>query len=231
MVKLFPLLLLFFLCIMPGLAQSSDNNDIQFWNETQITFPLIKKDDGSGKKTEKLSFFINGNLRFGKNISKFVDERIGFGFNYRINKHVTLTPSYLYIAQQPPLGDDRAFENRFRFAVGLEKSWKKFSIDDRNLIEYRSRNSTADTVRYRNRLRFVRPIMKDDKEIVAPFVSNEIFYDFRAKAFSRNELSFGVTRKLSSHTSADFFYLWQANRSGSPGRVSAFGVNFKIKID
>lgn len=231
MVKLFSLLFLTFLCILPGLAQSADNNDIQFWNETQITFPVIKKDDGSGKKTEKLSFFINGNLRLGKNGGKLIDERIGFGFNYRVNKHVTLTPSYLYIAQQPPLGGSNAFENRFRFAVGLENAWEKISIDDRNLIEYRSRNSSADTVRYRNRLRFVYHVKKDDKEIVAPFVSNEVFYDFRAKAFSRNELSFGVTRKLNSHTSADFFYLWQANRGGSPRRVSAFGVNFKIKID
>lgn len=232
MIRIFTLWLLVFICAaLTGLAQSSDNNDIQFWSDTQITFPVIKKKDSAGKETEKLSFFINGHLRFGKNVSRFTDERVGFGFNYKVNKHITLTPSYLFIAHQPPFGGPNAYENRLRFAVGLERQWKKFSIDDRNLVEYRSRNIAPDSVRYRNRLRFVYKVTKDDKEIIAPFVADEVFYDFRAKAFTRNELSLGVTRKLNSNTSADFFYLWQTNRSGSPKNVSAFGVNFKIKID
>jgi hypothetical protein len=231
MTKLLPLFISLVLCALPGFAQTAaDNNDIQFWNETQVIFPVIKKKDLSGKATEKLSFFLNGNLRFGQNIRHFADERIGFGFIYRQNKYLTFTPSYIYIAQQPAPGR-RAFESRLRFAVGLENRWKKFAVDDRNLVEYRFRNNTADSVRYRNKLRFVYPVKKEKKELFAPFAANEIYYDFRAKAFSRNELSLGVTRKFNPNVSADFFYLWQVNKTGSPRKLNVIGVNLKIKID
>jgi len=231
MIKLLPLLISLFLCSVPGLTQTaSDNNDIQFWNETQVIFPVIKKKDAAGKTTEKLSFFVNGNLRFGQNIRHFADERIGFGFTYRQNKHLTFTPSYIYIAQQP-VAHRSLFESRLRCAVGLENRWKKFSVDDRNLIEYRFRNNSADSVRYRNKLRFVYPVKKNDKELFAPFAADEVFYDFRAKAFSRNELSLGLTRRLTPNISADFFYLWQVNKTGSPRKLNVIGVNLKIKID
>lgn len=230
MTKLLHLSILIFICSLPGLAQVPDNNDLQFWNETQVSFPVIKKKDADGKTTEKLSFFFNGNLRVGRNISRFIDERAGFGFTYRQNKYLTFTPSYIYIAQQPAAGP-RLFESRLRFAVGIENRRKKFSIDDRNLVEYRLRNNAADSVRYRNKLRFVYPVKKDDKEIFAPFAANELFYDFRAKAFSRNEISLGVTRKLNPNVSADVFYLWQVNKTGSPRKVNVIGVNLKIKID
>lgn len=216
-----------FVCFTHVQAQTSspDDHDNQFWNEAQLSIPITRQDD-----KPKLSFLINANLRFGGNISRFSDERIGFGLEYKLNKHVTLTPSYIYIGQQP-LPNVRLYESRFRFAVTLENRWKKFSIDDRNLIEYRMRNGIADSVRYRNRARFVIPVKKGDKELFAPFIANELFYDFRAKAFSRNEVYLGITRKLTPNVSTDIFYMWQANRSGSPKALNVIGVNFKIKLD
>lgn len=118
-----------------------------------------------------------------------------------------------------------------RFAVNLENSWKKFSVDDRNLVEYRFRNSRSDSVRYRNRLRFRFPIKKDKKELFVLFAANEIYYDFQAKTFSRNEFSVGASRKLNSNVTADFFYLLRRNKSDSPKQLNVFGVNLTIKID
>lgn len=225
------ILVLLTLSLTAGSALSQDGSlDTQFWNETQVTFPVIKKTDDSGKVTEKLSFFINGNLRSNQGLGRFIDQRAGFGFIYKHNKHVSFTPSYIYIAQKP-LPHRTIYESRLRFAINLENRWKKFSLDDRNLIEYRFRNNAADNVRYRNRLKFVYPVKKNDKEVLAPYVSNEVFYDFQAKEVSRNELSFGVTRKLNPNVSADFFYIWQANRSNLLPYVNVFGINIKIRID
>ncbi len=207
-----------------------DNLDYQFWNETQLIFPLVKTADDSGKTTDKLSVFLNGNLRVGRNIRHFVDERIGFGFNYKHNKYVSFTPSYIYIAQQPATGV-KQYESRLRFAVNLENSWRKFSVDDRNLVEYRFRNNNSDSVRYRNRLRFLYPIKKDKKELFVPFAANEVFYDFQAKTFSRNEFSAGLSRKLNTNITTEVFYLLRTNRSGSPKQINVFGLNLKIKID
>jgi hypothetical protein len=232
MKKLFLLLFTVFYCLSPVFSQTAanDDTDYQFWSETQLIFPLLKAQDDSGKTTDKLSLFLGGNLRFGENTSRLTDRRVGFGFDYKPNKYVSFTPSYLYIAQQPAAGA-RQYESRLRFAVIIGNSWKRFSVDDRNLVEYRFRNNGSDSVRYRNRLRFLYPIKKDKKEFFVPFAANEVFYDFRAKTFSRNEFSVGLSRKLNSNTTADFFYLLQTNRIGSPKRVNVFGVNLKIKID
>ena len=232
MKKLFLLLFIIFYCLAAAFSQTSETDDLdyQFWNETQLIFPLVKTVDDSGETTDKLSLLASGNLRFGRNASRLTDKRIGFGFDYKLNKYVSLTPSYIYIAQQSA-ADAKEYESRLRFAVNLEKGWKKFSVDDRNLVEYRFRNNRSDSVRYRNRLRFRFPVKKADKELFAPFAANEIFYDFRMKTFSRNEFSVGASRKLNSNVTADFFYLLQTNRSGSPKQVNVFGINFKIKID
>lgn len=232
MKKVFLFLLTVCFSLTTALSQTpeADRVDNQFWHETQMDFSLKKTNDDSGETIDKLSFFLNGNLRAGSNISRFEDERIGFGFNYKLNKHVSFTPSYLYIAQQPASGG-RRYESRLRFAVNVEKSWSRFSIDDRNLVEYRFRNSGADSVRYRNRLKFLYPVKKNKKELFVPFAANEIFYDFQAKNFSRNEFSVGLSRKLSSNVTTDFFYLLQTNKSGSPKQLNVFGINLKIKIN
>ena len=219
-------------CFYPAISQTpeTDNLDNQFWNETQLVFPLVKTEDESGETIDRLSLFVNGNLRVGRNISRLTDKRIGFGFDYQLNKYVSLTPSYIYIAQQSAAGVSE-YESRLRFAVNLENGWKKFSVDDRNLAEYRSRNNRSDSVRYRNRLRFRFPIKKDNKEIFVPFAANEIYYDFQEKTFSRNEFSVGASRKLNSNVTADFFYLLRRNKSDSPKQLNVFGFNLTIEID
>ena len=124
MKRIFSVLFITLICLAAAIAQAPapDNNDIQFWNETQVIFPVIKKKDAAGKTIEKLSFFINGNLRFGQNIRHFADERIGFGFTYRQNKHLTFTPSYIYIAQQPAPGREP-----IRIAAAVSPSGSKIA--------------------------------------------------------------------------------------------------------
>lgn len=211
-------------------SQTPPENDVQFWHETQLSFPLIKAKDEKGKEVEKLSFFISGTLRVGRNVSRPVDERIGAGFDITVNKYLSITPSYLYRAGQP-FAKRKEYEHRLRFDVSLEKKWSSFSIKDRNRIEYRIRHSRSDSVRYRNKIQLKFPVKQSGKEIFSPFVATEPFYDFREKAWTRNELSAGISKKFSSNASADFFYLWQRNRGNVLRNVNVFGVNLKFKID
>jgi hypothetical protein len=205
------------------------DSDFQFWHETQLNFPLVTGKDSKGKNVDRVSFFLSGALRVGRNYRRPVDERVGFGFDFRVNKFLTLTPAYLYRAGQPYL-NRKEFESRFRMAATLGKSWTKFSVRNRNLLEYRLRNSRSDSVRYRNRTQLSVPVRKNDREIVAPFVSNEVFYEIRDNVWTRNELILGISRKLNANASADFFYLYQRNRDRILRNLNALGVNLKFTI-
>lgn len=206
-------------------------NDSQFWNDTQFTIPLKKEKDDKGKEFDRIALIVTTTLRTGRNWQHLVDERIGFGFDFKINKYLTLTPSYLYRADQPYVGKSER-ESRFRFAATLEKKFNKFSIKNRNLIEYRDRyRNVANSTRFRNKLSFYFPITKDKKEIFTPFVADEPYYDFLAKGWTRNEISVGISKKFNSNFTADFFYLYQRNRGNTLKNVNVVGVYLKFRID
>lgn len=201
--------------------------DFQVWNETQVFVPLKKSKD---KKTEQVSLIFYGLLRGAKYRNGLFDERIGVGFEFKIKPYLTLTPSYIYRAGQP-LAGKKEYESRLRFDVQFEKKFRHFSLKDRSRVEHRFRNSKADSTRYRNKFQFTVPVKKGDKEIFAPFVATEPFYEFQSKHWTRNELSFGIGKKFNSNVSAEFFYLLQNNRGNTLKYVNVAGVNLKFKID
>lgn len=229
-INFLPVIFILFFISAANSQIAPPENDVQFWNDTQVSFPLIKSKDSKGKEFDRFSFSLLGTFRAGKNISRPIDERIGFGFDYTINQYASFSPSYIYRAGQPVVGR-KEFEHRVRFDLNLEKKWKKFSIRDRNRVEYRIRHSRSDTVRYRNRFQFRVPVKKNDKEIFTAFVGTEPFYDLSSKTWFRNEISAGISQKLTGSASADFFYIWQRNRGNVLKNVNVIGVNLKFTVD
>lgn len=207
------------------------HSDSQFWNDTQITIPLKKEKDAKGKVFDRINLNLTTTLRVGQNWRHFVDERIGFGFDFKVNSYLTLSPSYLYRADQPYAGKSER-ESRYRFAATLEKKFRHFAIKDRNLIEYRDRyRRVANSTRYRNRFTFSIPVLRDNKEIFSPFIQDEPYYDFLAKGWTRNEFSVGINKKFNHNFSTDIFYMFQRNRGNTLKNVNVLGVYFKIRID
>lgn len=202
--------------------------DFQIWNETTVSIPVIQRKDNKGKEFERLAVFFFGTLRLGQNRAAPVDERIGAGFDLALNNAFTFSPSYLYRAEQPGRGL-MAFEHRIRFDLTYEHKWKTFSIKNRGRIEYRIRNAHEDSVRYRNKFTFKVPVKENGKEIFAPFISDEPYYDFTAKEWSRNDLTVGVAKAFGKF-GTEFFYVWRHNRSGLPQDINAVGVNLKFKL-
>ena len=211
-------------------AQEPDEGDIQFWNETKIYFPSITRTDKDGKKVKFISPHIMGTLRLGQDVRHFVGERIGFGFDIRLNDNFKFTPSYYYIAEQA-VKNSKSFEHRLRFDLTGEKKWKNFSLSDRNRIEYRIKNSKSDSVRYRNKVKVKFPVKKDGKEMFSPFIADEPFYDFQKKEWSRNEFSAGIEKKFTKKFSAEFFYMLQNNTGSRLRNVNIAGINLKFTID
>lgn len=211
-------------------SQTLPDSDFQIWNETVLSFPVIKKVDADGKETDKLSLLVLGVVRLGQNRLYPVDARVGAGFDLKLNKYWSFSPTYVY-RRGEPLRDRKEFEHRLRFDLTVGHKWKHFSLKDRNRLEYRVRNSRSDSVRYRNKFTFAFPVKVNDKEIFSPFVADEFYYDFTAKDFTTNEISAGITRKLSKNTSADIFWARRDFSSGQIRSLNAIGVNVKIRVD
>lgn len=211
-------------------SQSLPDSDFQVWNETVLSFPVLKTKDAAGKESDKLSLLVLGVVRLGQNRLYPVDARIGAGFDLKLNKYWSFSPTYVY-RRGEPLRDRKEFEHRLRFDVTVGHKWKNFSLKDRSRFEFRLRNSRSDSARYRNKFTFAFPVKRNDKEIFSPFVADEVYYDFTAKEFTTNEISAGVTRKLSKNTSADLFWARRDFSSGQIRSLNAVGVNLKIRID
>ena len=65
-------------------AVTPPTEDHQFWNE----FQLVKH---TGKKTDLV---LIGVLRIGRDWARPVDERVGVGYAFKLNKFLTVMPTY-----------------------------------------------------------------------------------------------------------------------------------------
>ena len=192
--------------------------DTQSWNEVQIAIPVNKK----------LDLNVSGQLRFGRNISDFVDERAGIGFTYKPNKYLQIQPSYAYIVTQP-IRNRRAYENRLNLPVTfISPKFSGFTVSNRNLFERRWRKP-INSWRYRNRLQIERTF-KPRKFEFRLFASDEIFYDFSVRDWVRNRFTVGAGKPISRQLSFDVYYLRQNDGRSRPGDLHVIGTGLRIRF-
>src|SRR6185436_16038002 len=98
--------------------------DTQSWNEIQVTIPLRRQ----------VELILTGQVRIGREISHFVDERTGAAFSFKVGKYLTLAPGYLYRSDQPVAGQHN-HEHRLTFAGTVRVPLGRFTLSDRNLFE------------------------------------------------------------------------------------------------
>src|SRR5262245_26116673 len=116
------------LCGLPALAQvSAVRSEFQEWNEVQLIIPLKQEKDKKGKTFDRFSATLSGILRLGqKDLRAAVDSRAGLTLDYRLNKFVHFYGAYQYRTDEP-LPRTRGYEQRLAGALGLERTWKKFT--------------------------------------------------------------------------------------------------------
>ena len=213
------------LCCISSVSLSQSNSDVQFWNETIVSLPVIISKDEKGKEFDRFAVQFIGNFRIGGNSIQSGDKRIGAGVEYRINRFVSLQPSYLFRAETTR-GRQTAFESRFRLALNLQKDWTKVQLRQRNMLDCRKRQSLADDPTfYRSRIQVIFPMKK-----FQPYVMDEFYYQFESKQITRNRLFFGFNKRINKNLTSDFFYVWQRNRQGIIKNVHGFGVNLRMRV-
>lgn len=207
---------------LPGAEQAGDavsrlpRDDVQLWSEFQYDFPVAGGVDAA----------LSGTFRLGRDLSHPVNERAGVAVSFKAGKYLTLTPGYAYIAFQPLPGRDTR-ENRLYLDVTLKRAVGNFLLSDRSRVERRF-VTPLDYFRYRNRFQVEHPLELGHLGLRL-WVSDEIFYDGLLKAWSRNRIAAGVTRRMSHVLSMDFYYCRQNDHFSHPGDIHAIGVGFKFR--
>lgn len=193
-------------------------SDTQSWNDIQLTIPLDKKVD----------FLIQGTLRLGGNLSTPVDERWGFGFNYKLNKYVTLSELYFHREARPPKGRHEV-EERLTLGATLSKPLGKFTLSDRNFFERRWRQPQVDAWRYRNRINLEHPFMIKKAKFTW-FVSDEVFYDWSLHDWVRNRFAVGARHTFNKHFTGDLYLMRQNDGRTRPGDVNVIGTVMRFRL-
>lgn len=198
-------------------AQVAPRGDLQSWNEIELSVPLGEKVD--------LEFY--GQFRVGRHLSRFVDERAGFGISFKPSKYLAFEPSYRRISSQPLAGKSTR-ENRFSFAATFIAPFKKFTVSDRHLIDRRLRSS-GNTTQYRNRLQVEYPFKIKSAEYKV-FAADEVFYDAAERAWIRNRFSVGIGRKLGERLAGEIYYLRQNDGFSRPGDLNVIGTRLMVRL-
>lgn len=202
-----------------ALAQTRvPKSDTQSWNDVSLTIPLSKTVD----------FLLQGTLRIGGNLSHSVDERWGFGFNFKLNKYVTLNELYLHREARPPNGRHEV-EERLTLGATLRQPLGKFSLIDRNWFERRWRQPQVDAWRYRNRLQLEHPFTIQ-KANFTWFVSDEVFYDWSVHDWVRNRLAVGASHTFNKHFTGDLYFMRQNDGRSRPGDINVIGTVMRFRL-
>lgn len=200
-------------------AQSRDDlHDSQIWSDTQVNIKL----------RPELSLVLFGTLRLGRNDTAFVSQQTGGGLSRSFGKHFSSGLFYRFIASEPT-PTRRSNEHRVfvdltpRTALG-----KGFVVQDRNRLEWRNVSHRASW-RYRNRLQFERPFNLWERKLT-PYVSGEIYYDTRFRAWNRTQAFVGARFPLSKHVTFDGFYMRQWDAHTRPGFLHVIGAYWRLEF-
>ncbi|MEP6903606.1 MAG: DUF2490 domain-containing protein [Actinomycetota bacterium] len=161
-----------------------------------------------------------------------VNLTVGYGFGlrakaiiaeipFKLNKYLTVAPSYVYIAS--PVMNRRYHENQVRFSVQFGLPIGKGTLVDRSMFERRFRAGFDDSTRYHNRLRFKYPlkIKNFDFSLVA---ADEVTYDGKLSRWERNRISIGFNKTVNKRLTAEITYLRQQNRRGGDANIVLIAV-------
>jgi hypothetical protein len=192
--------------------------DTESWNDVQFTVPL----------NQRVDLLIQGTVRIGGNLTTPVDERWGFGFNYKVWKYVTVNELYFHREAKPPNGRQEQ-EDRLTFGATLRVPIGKFTLIDRNWFERRWRAPQVDAWRYRNRLQVEHPFQIRKAKFTG-HVSDEVFYDWSLHGWVRNRFMVGAYHAFNKHFTLDVFLMRQNDGRTRPGDLNVIGTQWRFRL-
>lgn len=197
---------------------SSDDEDLQSWNDLQITVPLKKKVD----------LVLQAQVRLGGNVQRFIEGRGGIGVVWNISKTFSFSPSYAYVESR---GSGNVFRTEHRVALrGTYKfPFKKFGLSHRSQLEFRFRAS-GNSWRYRPSLTIEKALPEKFIPGAKIYLTEEPFYVSTTGKFSRNRISIGLNKNVNKNLALDIYYLRQNDGYSHPGDLNVIGTVWKVRL-
>ena len=193
-------------------------DDLQSWNDVQITIPLA----------EKLDFQTQFTARLGKNVTRFNDGRFAAGLVYKPHSSFSINPFYWNIRARNAVSIFRE-EHRWNLRFVYRAPTKSFGLSHRSWFEYRMRGA-VNSWRYRAALNFEKGLPEKFMPKARLFITDEIFYDSILDSVSRNRFSIGVNKTLNKDYSLDVYYMRQNDGVSRPGDLHTIGTALKVTI-
>ena len=214
------LILMIVACAPHGVRAQSQvpQIDDQLWTDVQLTVPLNKQFD----------FLLQGTVRLGGDVSTLVDQRIGTGFNFKATRYLTFNELYLHREARPANGRQER-EERLTLGATVRIPIGKYTASARPWLERRWREPQVDSWRFRERVQLEHPFAINKAKFTW-FVYDEVYYDFAAKAWTRNRVAIGASHAFNKHFTADLFYLKQNDRRTRPAEVNTIGTALRFKL-
>lgn len=197
---------------------AADDDDIQSWNDIQLTVKLAKNFDF----TTRLSG------RFDKDLTRFSESRYQMGVIWKPSKALAISPFFLYANARNAAGKFQ-IENRLNLAVTYKFPVKGFGLSHRSLFEYRMRRN-GNSWRYRPSITIDKPIPKRVLKDSNIFFTVEPFYSSTTGRFNRNRLTIGISRTINKSLTLDVYYLRQNDGYVRPGDLNVLGATWKINL-
>jgi hypothetical protein len=195
-------------------ARASD--DWQYWNQ------LVLKH----KFNDRFALSLTSEQKFEDDFSHFYLYNFTVLPTVRLAEGVTLGAGYR--RDQTEQDDQWEAENRLLFPLTFTWSRKPWTFRWRNQLEYRDQESDVSW-RLRERLLAQRPVTVAGFT-VAPFASEEVFYDFTAGEVDQNRLTAGLSFPAGESMSLHLYYSNRAQKDGDWTTTNILGTEIDFEF-
>ncbi len=166
------------------------------------------------KINDKFDAFFNPELRLNDDMGNLYYYHLRGGATYHAHKNLDLALATRFI-QTKDSKDKWGTDTWYipEIIIIPKVTVKGFNLSDANKFEYRVIENATDRWVYRNLATVAYPTKIGTFEF-APYISNEIYYDFLINKMNQNWATIGANKKITKNLTVGLYYRNEALRKG-----------------
>ena len=186
-----------FLLLVPNAVFAGDDSDWEFWNDYSVAWGV----------TENWQAKVTAQLKFQDDMSDYYYYHIDGGLSRKLTEWFKLSFNYRYIESDSSSGWN--YENRPHVTGQFYWQWGTFSFSDQNRFEYRDREASENTWRYRNKLT-MKPPLKWTEYDIQPYAAGEALYSTKISSWNQYRLTAGFDSKPADLFIINLYYMFMS---------------------